>query len=232
MKTIPPAESPAIPFEKQADTPGSRRCGAACLCMIYRSFGLDCSQDEIWSKIARKGARGSHSARTYLMGADALERSFPALVIQASDPWRLLQRCDKHGVRTILNHRVSVEAAVGHYTVLVALDEDQAIVHDPKTGPCQRLARETLLQMWQPRGSPSEITGRVLIALAPENVPASPCPTCETPPPDSLPCPQCDKPVVLQPASVLGCMSAECPERDWACLFCPFCDGRLSFALQ
>jgi len=44
----------AIPYEKQFDMQASRTCGAACLSMVYRSFGQEVSQRLIWPLIAKK----------------------------------------------------------------------------------------------------------------------------------------------------------------------------------
>src|SRR5437762_197108 len=101
------ADGIAVPYEKQQ---GDHTCGAAALCMVYRAFGIECTQTEIWERVA-KARYGSKRARTYLLAADAIERGLSALVIKASEPWRILQRCHEHGVLPIINHRMDTSKA-------------------------------------------------------------------------------------------------------------------------
>ena len=45
-----------IPYEQQHE---QRSCGAAALCMVYRSLGLPANQSEIWQRVARPGPWGA-----------------------------------------------------------------------------------------------------------------------------------------------------------------------------
>src|SRR5438309_779044 len=155
MTTLP--EHAEIPFEHQLDAPDPRMCGAAALCMVYRSFGLACEQAEIWSEIAR-GPRGRRLSRTQLLCQHAIRRGLSGLIVQASDPWAALQRCGAGGLRVILNHRLSATKLEGHYTVLVRLDEEAVFVHDPAAGPERRISRDDFHRLWKPPLSRSEIS--------------------------------------------------------------------------
>ena len=155
-------EVAAIPYERQQDADGNRMCGAAALCMVYRSFGVACAQADVWHAVAG----GTRSARTRLICVDCLQRGFDALIVQARVPWDVLRVCSGNSIRAILNHRIAHTSPHGHYTVLVGLDDGRAVVHDPKAGPARNLDRTLLLQLWQPNGPASEITGRVLVAIA------------------------------------------------------------------
>lgn len=217
-----------IPYEKQQD---KLTCGAAALCMLYRSFGSTCTQTEVWESVSRQNY-GGRNARTFLLAADAHRRGFAALTVKADDPWRLLRRCHEHGTRVILNHRVNSDQGAGHYSVVVEVGEEHVVLHDPLRGPDQRHSRDELLQLWQPRGwSRSEITGNVLVAVAPAATPAPPCPEGHAPVPAALACSRCRKPADLQPAVILGCMTERCPHRTWKYLYCPSCDGYLTLPI-
>jgi hypothetical protein len=216
-----------IPFEPQADSPGNRLCGAASLCMVYRSLGIECAQQEIWEKVARP-ERGGRRARTYLLAADALERGLAALVVQARQPWAILERCVARGVRLILNQRIQLDSPAGHYTVLVSINETEAILHDPATGPNQTVSREDLLKLWEANWGRCEIVGEVLVAVAQKPAECVACAECGTMPPPHVECPRCRKQVVLEPSAALGCVVLNCPQRLWKYLYCPSCDGRIS----
>src|SRR5262245_27002725 len=97
------SELAAVPYERQQDVDGNRRCGAAALCMVYRSLGLECTQEDLWPAVAA----GARNARTRLIGVDALERGFDALIVRARAPWEVLGVCVRDSIRAILNHRIA-----------------------------------------------------------------------------------------------------------------------------
>ena len=213
-----------IPYEKQADPQTSRMCGAACLSMVYRSFGKDIRQAEIWPSIAKQNRFGSLASTTHLMTQDALGRGLAAVAIQARHPLHALRLCHDAGIRAILNHRLQLDSATGHYTVMVDLDNNSVVVHDPYLGPSRRLSHAELFALWQPHFPNSEIAGNMLIAVAADPPPVPACQFCHTVTPPSLDCPRCKKPISLRPAAVLGCINQNCIARMWSHICCPACD--------
>jgi hypothetical protein len=190
--------------------------------MVYRSLGLECTQEDLWPAVAA----GARNARTRLIGVDALERGFDALIVRARAPWEVLGVCVRDSIRAILNHRIARESSLGHYTVLTGVEDVRAVVHDPKFGPARHLDRALLLQLWQPRGHGSEVTGRVLVAIARRDRSGdASCPRCRAPIPESARCGRCDATIRLRPAAILGCTAEDCDGRLWDVLFCPRCDG-------
>ena len=213
-----------IPYEKQTDPKISRMCGAACLSMVYRSFGKTVPQTEIWPGIAKVNRFGSLASTTHLMAEDALNRGLSAVVFQARHPIQALMLCREAGARAILNHRVEPFSPAGHYSVMVDVDTKNVVLHDPFSGPSRVMSHADLLDLWQPKFSNSEIVGGVLIAIAEDPPDLPPCQFCHTPTPPSVECPNCKKPVALKPSLVLGCMNENCIARMWNYLCCPACD--------
>jgi hypothetical protein len=216
-----------IPYERQADPMSNRMCGAAALCMVYRSFDLPCSQAEVWPHIAQRGALGELSAQTHLLAADALRRGLSALIVKARDPVAVLKRGLDSSLRLVLNHRLHFESRAGHYSVLVDLADDYVILHDPQLGPAHRVLQYDLLKLWQPGLMGSEIAGNVVIAFANTAKDSSSCGKCGTVIPESILCPGCQKLFPLRPAAVLGCVLSGCTARTWELIFCPHCDTGL-----
>jgi hypothetical protein len=217
-----------IPYERQRDPASNRSCGAAALCMVYRSLGINCSQAELTAKLTRPEPYANPGARTFLLAQDALALGLSAVVLRAKDPLKTLQTCRNHSLRAILNHRPRPQSANGHFTVLVDFAGDNVVVHDPLAGPNTPIRASDLLQLWQPLGGASEITGNVLVVLARDQDSGAPCPKCGSAIPDSIACPGCRQAIPLRPASVLGCMSPSCSARAWDALFCPLCDAVLT----
>jgi predicted double-glycine peptidase len=222
----------AIPYEKQSDQQTNRACGAACLSMVYRSYGKDISQAQIWQAIAKPNRFGSLSSTTHLMAGDALNRGFGAVAIQARHPLQALRICQQSDIRVILNHRLKHDVATGHYSVLVGIDDKNVVLHDPFYGPSRRLSHAELLELWQPRFPSCEIVGNALIGVLTPSPPIPACQLCCTPFPSNVECPKCKKPVGLQPIALLGCMSGDCMARMWNYICCPSCDYTWTFSLH
>ncbi len=207
---------------------GDRKCGAATLAMVYASLGIRGSQEEIWEQVACGDARGTRSARSYLLARDALDRGLSAVVLQALRPWDAIRSCWESGIFVLLNHRLRAESSWGHFSLLVGIEEDQAVVHDPQLGPSRRLSREQLLRLWLPAGNDSEIAGHILVALGrPKDAPAT-CRGCGDQAEATARCIACCTLVPLRPLAALGCVQPECRRRLWRYLFCPYCDAILS----
>src|SRR5580658_6944939 len=170
----------AIPFESQDDPHTNRGCGATCLAMVYKSLGKDAQQAEIWPLIAKPNRFGVVSSTTHLMALHAVSQGLSALVIQARHGLQVLRLCREHGICAILNQRPSPEAATGHYTVLVDIDDKTVVVHDPAHGPIRRMTHSELTHLWQPSSPNSEITGNVLIAIAADPARIPECVFCHT----------------------------------------------------
>jgi len=221
----------AIPFEAQSDR-SSRSCGATCLSMVYRSFGEEVPQGEIWPGISKENRFGGPASTTHLMAQDALNRGFSAVAIRARHPLHVLRICRESGIRAIVNHRVKYDSRAGHFTVLVDIDDKTILLHDPLLGPSRRLSYGELLELWQPGFPDSEIVGNVLIGIAAPSQSAPECKFCRTPNLSSVECPACKKPVGLQPTALLGCFNSSCIARMWDYVCCPACDYLFTFGLE
>jgi Papain-like cysteine protease AvrRpt2 len=214
-----------IPYEAQTDPQTNRGCGAASLSMVYKSFGKEIPQAQIWPLIAKPNRFGSVASTTNLMALHAIGQGLSAVVIQARHPIQVLRLCRDAGVRAILNHRLKANLAAGHYSVLLDVDDKDVILHDPYHGAAHRVPHAELIDLWRPSAPVSEIVGNILIGIA-ENPAALPaCVFCHTAIPAQVNCPKCAKPVVLSPPAVLGCIRDGCIARMWNFVCCTACDS-------
>jgi hypothetical protein len=222
-------QSIAIPYEKQSDPQTLRDCGAACLSMVYKSFGVDISPSQIWPLVAKPNRFGSVASTTHLMALHALKQGLSAIAIQARHPIQVLRLCQENGIRAILNHRPHPGAVNGHFTVLLDIDDKYVVLNDPALGPSRRLSHAELMQLWQPQSSASEILGNVVIGIAAAPPALRACEFCPTVIPAKVDCPRCNKAVCLGPAALLGCIRDGCIARMWNYIACPSCDFVWSF---
>jgi hypothetical protein len=216
-----------LPYERQLNTPSPRMCGAAALCMVYRSFGVVCSQEDVWPVIAAPSAFGASCARTYLLCADALRRGFAAMTLQVRQALDVLRAALEQEVRVIVNHRQGLNSRGGHYSVVVGMDAEGLALHDPLVGPAQWLDQAEWLKLWRPGWANSEVRGNLAVFIGQGAAESPRCCMCERFVPPQLPCPTCRKEIPLRPSLVLGCLDFRCPQRTWDLLFCPWCDAEL-----
>jgi hypothetical protein len=153
-----------------------------------------------------------------------LSHGLCALMIEARDPWLVLERSLRSSVRIIVNHCPSVLLGIGHYSVLVGLDDESVTLHDPADMPGRTIPRGEFWKLWNPSHPNREILNQVLVAIS--DSPSTPgvCPLCDRGSVESLACGACGKRVHLQPAVVLGCLSDGCAMRSWERIFCSSCD--------
>ena len=224
------AFAPDIPYEKQLDPQTSRTCGAACLSMVYRSFGNKVEQCEIWPNISKPNRFGSIACTTHLMVADAVSRGYLAAAIQVRHPLQTLRLCNEKQIRVILNHRLDANSAAGHYSVLANMDQRGVVLQDPLFGPARRLSYAELLELWRPTAN-SEIAGNFLIGIVAKSSAPATCQLCQTEIPGAVECPRCKRAVGLQPAELFGCAALMCNARLWNFLCCPSCDYTWNFGI-
>lgn len=206
-----------LEYEPQLARPGLRTCGAAALCMVYRSLGMECQQEEVWDRLAaRRRLRGG--VRTCALAADAIAQGLAAVVVQTRQPWPFLSASSGAGVRVILNHRLAEHSPWGHYTVLDRIDEEAAWLHDPQLGPSRRVTRDELLRLWEGRWGRTEIAGRVAVVVGRRQAPDTVWQRCQRGLLPSADCPNCQQSIVLEPYSAFW------PERHWERIYCPRCD--------
>jgi hypothetical protein len=164
------------------------------------------------------------------MVADARSRGFAAVAVQARHPLAALLSCRDNGLRAILNHRLRPDSGAGHYSVLLDVDAESVLLHDPLYGPRRRVPHAEFLELWQPDSPTSEIVGNVLIGIAGAPSAVAACPLCATPLPKEVSCPRCRKPVSLQPQDLFGCVGpGTCLGRLWNYVCCPACDNMWTF---
>jgi hypothetical protein len=216
-----------MPYERQLNTLSPRMCGAAALCMVYRSFGLVCSQEELWPGITAPSTSGPSCARTYMLCADALRRGFAAVTLQVRRALDLLRAALEQEVRVIVNHRPGLNSPGGHFSVVTAMDADGLTIHDPWLGPARRFDQAEWLKLWRPGWANSEVRGNLAVFVGRFKAESHRCRLCERLLPSQLLCPTCRKEIPLRPGPVLGCLDFNCPERTWDLLFCPWCDAEL-----
>lgn len=78
---------------------------ASAWSIIYKSFGKNVPQAEIWPLIAKPNRFGSIASTTHLMALHAIGQGLSAVIIQARHPLQVLRLCREAGVRAILNQR-------------------------------------------------------------------------------------------------------------------------------
>ncbi len=187
-----------VPYESQID---KQTCGAASLAMVYRSFGMEVGQERICRETGRtRRAIGlaDHARKTGLQAAIVRlnETRDGLLAVRQSYP----------DCRIILNHRLMTGVSYGHYSVVVDVERDWGVLHDPMFGPFRRWTPETLKSLWETPGG--EIIGKVALLVRRSD-------TCRN---SLVTCPRCETANDLSPFQKI---------LDRATVYCAACDKAL-----
>ena len=195
-----------IPFESQINRPGRRRCGAATLLMVYRSFGMAIDQETIGEELDGYEPNFNR-ARTFHLSRNALEYGLAAIPCRLREPWTFLSDIDPHLFRIILNHRIHFDSPLGHYTVFLDANvKDETILfHDPQLGPEQMLTKDALLELWTPWGDYCEITGNIAVLISKDGE-------------KDVVCKKCGNPFAFKPFE-------QDADFRFQTVFCPWCDA-------
>lgn len=118
-----------LPFYQQPE--GTRACGAACLCMVYKQLGLDCDLMEIFRDVAEPFGP-ELSCRCNKMILNALSHGLIAYCVSCNDL--------KHAIQTFLDFGYEVIALIhprdtslaGHFITVSYMDGDKIYFNDPE----------------------------------------------------------------------------------------------------
>ncbi len=118
-----------LPFVKQSK-PSS--CGAACLAMIYQSFGFQISEPEVFNSVIGTDARSGQNCRTYLMCQDAISRGFHATAFFSNDIRSTIKSCRAHDIELILLFHSAPQSLCAHFCVVNNVLPGGVYLKDPE----------------------------------------------------------------------------------------------------
>jgi len=216
-KTLPPF----ISFEAQPRS--SRRCGAACVAMVLRSFKKMAKQGPIWAQLREAGPLGKQHIRSISVARYLTMRKLVTTVIRVKDVPKAVRTIAATELRTILVHHREAGSNEGHFTVLLSATDDDVVVHDPFVGPSRRIRFAELEQLMTPSAAGDEISPRIFITVS-EHAAHGLCHRCATPLPTMIKCRECGLENAVADPSCLGCVEAACEERLFECVICQHCD--------
>ena len=183
---------------------GKRRCGAATLVMVYRSFGLATDQETLWNELQSYSAEKTRT-RSFHLAQNALEHGFSAVVVRVCEPASFLL-ADFSQARMIPVCRMRRDSGKGHFSLFLGTDGQTVSLHDPMFGPNRSLDFAEFLELWTPRSTGDEITRNVAVLITVSRN-------------EPMVCPTCSETFSLAP---LRFFDGEAFET----MFCPYCDGR------
>ena len=186
---------------------GERRCGAAALVMVYRSFGRIADQETVWNELQSYSAEKTRT-RTFHLARNALEHGLSAVVVRIRNPMAFLLAENFPEVRVISVCRIHRDSGLGHFSLFLGMDSETQTgsLHDPQFGPNRLVDITEFLELWTPRGTNDEITKNIAVLIAETQT----VPTV---------CSACAQTFYLDP---IRCSEDTSPIFETR--FCPFCD--------
>lgn len=119
-----------IPFVKQSK-PNS--CGAACLTMIYKHYGLPVGEKQVFRDIVGQDARGGQNCRTYLMCQDAINRGFIATAFFANNCRDTIKTCRNNNIELLVMFHQPSHSLYAHFCVVNKVLPGTVLLKDPQS---------------------------------------------------------------------------------------------------
>jgi len=121
-----------LPHTQQ--TPNSKECGAACLSMLFKEYGIDVRLKKIWENVKghnpNQVRRGREHCRLNRMLLYAEENGFHAVGVSANNLAALLSICKEKRLEVILLHKETPRKE-GHFSLFSDLEGDSVFVNNP-----------------------------------------------------------------------------------------------------
>lgn len=165
----------AVPYVKQINP---NACGAAVLEMIYKFYGIeDISQNDLMQKYQEFEPHGSRNYRlsSETLVIDAKERNFDAVLFRANYKdkqdclAKLYEFVELNKLPVIVCQKFTNEQPLmGHFRLVVGMNEDFIYVHDPFQdieGNEAEWTSDQFFEFWQPTGE--DVTGGIGCLIAP-----------------------------------------------------------------
>lgn len=235
MDTLPPRPPPdAVSCRAMPDIPfvaqrGEMHCGAACLEMIYRAFGVRRTQEEVFDARAVPWPRdpARKFIRTHSLVRDMLDHGLHAVGLKARDIAEALRICHRYGIPAVLAQRrfPTGPDTSGHFRVFAGLDGyGRFVIHDPVADTATAMT-PCLLRRYSAAVGP-DVRGNWLIAAAAGPVRIAQCADCSPSSPDSFTCRRHDPPahIPMSLQAIMECSRAACDARAFTAFLCPDCD--------
>ncbi|MBP3649135.1 MAG: C39 family peptidase [Clostridia bacterium] len=147
----------------------SAMCGAACLEMMYRHFGLQRTMRDVWPVIKKESSIGRINCRTALMAKEAAAQGFTANVVISTDAIAMIESCLEQNIGIIYLCRKHPLDKEGHFSAVVGRTYKGIHINDPRLdaarGANRPVKEADFLTSLRPFG---EVTsGNTFLLLAP-----------------------------------------------------------------
>ena len=149
---------------------GPTHCGVACLEMVYKYFSIDREQDDIWQ--IRKTQRPNNPSEFFMttdnMIRDLIDNGFTTIVGQFFLEKKLLlgslKRLLNNGTPIIACIQWEVNPVLGHFVVIIGVENDQIIYLNPETDSIPKTENtSSFVNRWKATGT--EVIGGQFIAM-------------------------------------------------------------------
>lgn len=163
-----------LPHFRQSDK--KRNCGAACMAMLFKHYGMRGKVSDITDKISQTLPSGFPSCRNHLMIQYALQNGLNCSVVSAKDPRTFIPFCLESGIELFISYHANLPETAGHFALVASTSPDGIFFNDPQLDPPAginvHMTYDELLARMKYLGSDDEITqNNVMVLFAKRNAP-------------------------------------------------------------
>ena len=153
----------------------SDSCGAACIQMLFNSWGIDTSQKEIWDKVKiPKEHMPGYYCGTGKMVEYLLEKEIICSVISTEHPVDVLEFCQNNSLESIVLYHRKPNIPAAHFSVFSYKEGNSVFINDPLLnsleGTNRRINSNTFINLMQNIGEHDDIKrSNTFLVLSPPN---------------------------------------------------------------
>lgn len=159
----------------------SHMCGAACLKMLYDSYGIDQALPEIWKAV--KGIdpnTGRENCRTFNLALHPHKFGlFSVAVSVGSSPTAFIDRCLEWDLDIIFLYRPHIESPLAHFSVITGVSYKGYSINDPElpaaSGKNKIMKPNDLTQSMRPISSGEILAPNTFVLVGKPGTSTIPC---------------------------------------------------------
>lgn len=113
----------------------SQQCGACCLAMLYKLWGIDYSVDQIWQEVSDYSPCGNRYCRTSKMILSAQKAGVHAMAVTVREIIPFLKKCLSNDLEAIVLYNPKPKKPTAHFSVVSYIDDQYIYLNDPMLEP-------------------------------------------------------------------------------------------------
>lgn len=156
-----------VPLKRQNE---SMTCGAACLEMVFRYYGVEITENDIASETK---IQSPETDRVYIRTAHlvhfAITRGFSAFHCCMTNTNELQKILDLEMPIIVLQRHSIEDQSFAHFRVVTGIENEHFIINDPEKDEEQMISKEEFYKLWKRQMNGENVQENMFILIYPKS---------------------------------------------------------------